>query len=77
MMVPETKIKTGSVYLCFPTPPEECEYIRIVDLKGEEINFWHNSEWKMTPKYTMGAVFAQVLEGLLNINVGNAAPVAE
>lgn len=61
----ETKIRTGEVYLCFPTPPQDCEYITIRDLSGDEIESWHYTEWKNDPKYIMGKIFNQVLEGLL------------
>jgi hypothetical protein len=47
--------------LCCPLYPTDCDYIRILDEDGEELGYWHYTEFTEDAKDVMGAMM-----GLLN-----------
>lgn len=43
-----------------PAYPEDCDYVRITDLEGNEVVYWHWNEWQEEPQEVMGAILAVV-----------------
>lgn len=43
-----------------PAYPNDCEYVRITDLEGEEVVYWHFNEWQEKPQEVMGAILGAI-----------------
>lgn len=63
-----TKLDYGSEYIITlsdkqirsPLFPEDCDYVRITDLDGNEIVYWIYEEWQDEPESVMGAFLGAV-----------------
>jgi len=56
----EFVIKLDDKEIRCPAYPDECEYVRITDLEGNEVVYWHYNEWEEEPQLVMGAFLATI-----------------
>lgn len=69
---PEFRIILDDKEIRCPAYPEECDYVRITDLEGNEVVYWHFNEWQEEPQLVMGAILAVIgnpIEHAVNIAV--------
>jgi len=61
---PEVNVVVGNIILCFPQYPDKCDYVRILDIAGNELYYWIADEWEQEPDFVMGAIMGAIAEGV-------------